>query len=391
MKIAIIEPVGGHGGMNYYDFSLAKGLITAGAEVIVYTCDKTVVPPGLSFEVKQTFNKIWGDGNKLVRAVRFAICLFRTLLNARRQQVELIHYHFFHYTKMETLCVSLAQLFGFRIVVTAHDVESFAGEYSDHAAGRILARVDKVIAHNNVSRRELIEKANLPAANIAIIPHGNYLNAIPKSPSPATARKMLNLAPKDPVLLFFGQIKEVKGLDLLLQALPQVVAKFPTLKLLIAGKVWKDDFSKYTNLIKGKNLQDNIDLHIGYIPDEDVAIFYRSADLVVLPYRRIYQSGVLLMAMSYGLPVMVSDLEGMVEIIQDNINGFIFKTGDVESLSSNLIDALNDPDRLKRIASHGFEKVVHNHDWKIIGKKTVELYKDTLYENCNPRYKRHSK
>ena len=73
MKIAIIEPVGGHGGMNYYDFSLAEGLITAGAEVIVYTCDKTVVPTGLSFEVKQTFNKIWGNSNKLVRAVRFAI------------------------------------------------------------------------------------------------------------------------------------------------------------------------------------------------------------------------------------------------------------------------------------------------------------------------------
>lgn len=378
MKIAIIEPVGGHGGMNYYDFGLSEGLVVAGAEVVFYTCDKTVVPQGLSFEVKQTFKKIWGDDHKFVRAVRFAICLFRTLLDTRRQKIELIHYHFFHYTKMETLCISLAQLFGFTIVVTAHDVESFAGEYSDHAAGRILARVDKVIAHNSVSRRELIEKANLPVANIAIIPHGNYLNAITETPSPEKARKILNLEPNDPVLLFFGQVKEVKGLDLLLQALPPVIAKFPTLKLLIAGKVWKDDFSKYTNLIKEKYLQDNIDLHIKYIPDGDVAAFYRSADLVVLPYRRIYQSGVLLMAMSYGLPVIVSDLEGMVEIIQDNINGFIFKNGNVESLSSKLIQALNDPDRLKLIASQGFETVVHNHNWNIIGEKTVELYKDTL-------------
>lgn len=378
MKIAIIEPVGGHSGMNYYDFNLAEGLVTAGAEVFLYTCDKTVVPLGLSFEVKQTFKKIWGDGYKLLRAVRFAICLFRTLLDARKQKVELIHYHFFHYTKMETLCVSLAQLFGLRIVVTAHDVESFAGEYSDHAARRILTRVDKVIAHNSVSRRELIAKANLPVANIEIIPHGNYLNTIPKSPSPAKAREKLKLPLKDPVLLFFGQIKEVKGLDLLLQALPQVITKFPTLRLLIAGKVWKDDFTKYANLIKQKNLQNNVDLHIGYILDEDVAAFYRSADLVILPYRRIYQSGVLLMAMSYGLPVMVSNIEGMVEIIQDNINGFIFKTGDVESLSSKIIDVLNEPYRRKRIAKYGFETVALNHDWKTIGEKTVETYRDML-------------
>ena len=378
MIIAIIEPVGGHGGMNYYDFSLAEGLVNAGIEVIVYTCDKTIVPRGLPFEVKQTFKRIWGDDHKLLRAGRFTICLLRTLLDIQRRQVELIHYHFFHYTRMETLCVSLAQLFGLRIVVTAHDVESFAVGYSDYAASRILARVDKVIAHNSVSRRELIEMAKLPMANVAIIPHGNYLHAIPKSPSPATARKILNLASKDPVLLFFGQVKEVKGLDLLLQALPPVIAKFPNLKLLIAGRVWRDNFSKYETLIKEKNLQDNIDLYIGYIPDEDVANFYRSADLIVLPYRRIYQSGVLLMTMSYGLPVMVSDLEGMVEIIQDNINGFIFKSGNVENLSSKLIDALNDPDRLKRIAKHGFETVVLNHDWKTIGKKTVELYKEIL-------------
>jgi glycosyltransferase involved in cell wall biosynthesis len=82
------------------------------------------------------------------------------------------------------------------------------------------------------------------------------------------------------------------------------------------------------------------------------------------------------MAMSYGVPCMVSDLEGMVEIIQDNINGFVFETGNVESLSSKLIHALNDPNRLKRITSQCFETVVQNHNWNIIGKKTVELYKD---------------
>lgn len=374
MKIAIIEPVGGHGGMNYYDFGLAEGLVAAGADVIVYTCDKTDVSHDLPFEVKRSFNKIWGGTHKLLRAARFTLCLFNTLLDARRQEVELVHYHFFHYSIMETLCVSLAQLFRFKIVVTAHDVESFAGEYSNSAAGRILAKADKVIAHNDISRKELKEHANLLVEKIAIIPHGNYLNAIPKSPSLAEARKTLNLTPNGPVILFFGQIKEVKGLDLLLQALPSVIAKFPTLKLVIAGKIWKDDFSKYEKLIKENGLQGNIDLHVRYIPDKDVATFYRSADLVVLPYRRIYQSGVLLMAMSYGIPVVASDLEGMVEVVSDGLDGFIFKKGNTISLSEKLIHALANAERLKQVSRAGLEKMQTYHDWHIIGKQTLMLY-----------------
>lgn len=365
--------------MNYYDFSLAEGLVTAGADVIVYTCDKTALPHGLPFEVKRSFKKIWGGTHKLWRAARFTFCLLNTLLDARRKQVELVHYHFFHYTKMEALCVSLAQLFGFKIAITAHDVESFARKYSDNAIGRILAKADKVIAHNDISRKELQKHANLSMEKIAIIPHGNYLNTIPKSPSPAEARKILNLTLNSPVLLFFGQIKEVKGLDVLLQALPPVIAKFPSLKLVIAGKVWKDDFSKYEKIIRANRLQENIDLHIRYIPDKDVATFYRSADLVVLPYRRIYQSGVLLMAMSYSIPVLASDLEGMVEIISEGVNGYIFENGNIEQLSFKLINILSNPIEADKVALHSTEFVKTNHSWNHVGRETFKAYSSVLH------------
>ncbi len=374
MKIAIIEPVGGHGGMNYYDFSLADGLVNSGADVTVYTCDKTEKSQELRFKVRRSFKKIWGSDPKILRAGRFALCLINSLLDARRQQVKLVHYHFFHYTKIELLCVSLARLFGFKIVITAHDIESFSGGYSRNAASRILERADKIIAHNMVSRKELLDQTTLAKEKITIIPHGNYLNAIPKSPTPVEARKALNLAMGEPVLLFFGQIKKVKGLDLLLQALSPVIAEFPTLKLLVAGKIWKDDFSKYEKSIRENNLQRNIDLHIKYIPDKDVATYYRAADLVVLPYRKIYQSGVLLMSMSYGVPVVASDLEGMAEIISDGVDGFIFKEGNVASLSKKLIHVLANVEHLKQVSLAGLEKMQNNHDWYNIGAQTVKLY-----------------
>ncbi len=378
MKIAIIEPVGGHGGMNYYDFSLAEGLVNFGTEVTVYTCDKTAVPLGLQFEVKRSFKKIWGNENKVLRAGRFTFCLFRTLLDASRQRVELVHFHFFHYTKMELLCVLLARLFGFKIVITAHDVESFAGKYSQKGARQIFAGVDRVIAHNRVSQKELLHQTGLTKETIAIIPHGNYLNAIPVSPSPAEARMRLNLELKSPVLLFFGQIKEVKGLDVLLQALPAVVSKFPTLKLLVAGKVWKDDFSKYDRIIQENDLRQHVELHIRYIPDQNVATFYRSADLVVLPYRKIYQSGVLLMAMSYGVPVLTSALEGMVEIVNDGVNGFVFEDGNVEKLSLRLVDLLSNPISAKKVALQGKSFVQEHHSWDHVGRETVALYASLL-------------
>lgn len=374
MRVAIIEPVGGHGGMNYYDFSLAKGLVDAGAYVIVYTCDKTVVPLGLSFEVKNTFKGIWGDEHKLLRAVRFLFCLLTTLIEARRNRIDLVHYHFFHYTMMELFCVLLGRLFGLKVVVTAHDVESFSGAYTDNSASRVLSMANKIIAHNSLTRNELIEKTNLSAKNLAIIPHGNYLSGITKKPSREEAKGTLHLSSYDTAILFFGQIKEVKGLDILLAALPAVIEKYPTLKLLIAGKVWKDEFSSYEKLINNNKLQDNIELYIGYIPDEDVATFYRSADLVILPYRKIYQSGVLLMAMSYGVPVVVSDLDGMVEVVSDGVDGFVFNQGSAESLSEKIIYALADGDGLKQISRAGIEKIQKDHDWCNIGAQTLKLY-----------------
>lgn len=360
--------------MNYYDFGLAGGLSAAGAEVTVYTCDKTQVPTDLSFTVKTTFKKIWGDEHKLLRAARFSYCLLQTLFDAKRNRIKLVHYHFFHYTTLELLCVVFARFFGFKIVVTAHDVESFAGEHSAYSTSRILAKVDKVIAHNRISKKELIKSTRLTSENIVVIPHGNYLRAIPSTPSRAEARKHLEFKEDHPVLLFFGQIKQVKGLDLLLEALPVVIDRFPALQLVIAGKVWKDDFAKYDELIRKNNLKKHVVLHIRYIPDDEVSVFYRAADLVVLPYRKIYQSGVLLMAMSFGVPTVASDLEGMTEIIQREKNGFIFQTGNKDNLATSLIHALSDKEKLQQVSHAAIEEMNQKYDWQIIGQQTVSLF-----------------
>lgn len=379
-QTAIIEPVGGHGGMNYYDLGLARGLANNDCGVFLYTSTETNVENGLSFRVIKNFKGIWGKTPKILRAFRFFICLFITLQDIKCKSINLVHYHFFHYTAVELFCVKLAKVFRCKIVITAHDVESFFGHHSIKNAQIIFASADAIIAHNRISKNELVDKLNLIDEKIYVIPHGNYLDFIENRPSRDKAREILGLSPEEKIILFFGQIKEVKGLDILIQSLPEVLKRYPSLKLLIAGKVWKDNLSTYEKIISNYSLRNNVIFHTHYIPDNEVSNYYCASDLVVLPYRRIYQSGVLLMAMSYKIPVLASDIPGMTEIIVDGQNGYTFKSEDVEDLSQKIIKIFSNSDDLPEIAEKGYKTVVTEHCWDTIGKLTSEVYKKVCYD-----------
>ncbi|RDH81209.1 MAG: glycosyl transferase [endosymbiont of Galathealinum brachiosum] len=379
MKVGIIEPVGAHGGMNYYDFGLANGLVKSNCQVILYTSEETSSEGVSAFEIKKTFKGVWGKAPKVLRAVRFVYGLYDSLKDAKVNDVAVIHFHFFHYTVLEVLSVKLAKKFGFKVVVTAHDVESFAVKRGGSRAKKILQSVDKVIAHNEVSKCELVAEVLLSEDSTCIIPHGHYLDSIGILPDKTLAREKLGLSVDDKVLLFFGQIKKVKGLDILLKSLPRVIKIHPDLKLVIAGKVWKDDFSIYKKLISDNKLENYVISHIRYISDSDVANYYLSADLVVLPYRKIYQSGVLLMAMSYGVPVLASDILGMTEIVQDGNNGFLFVSEDVNNMSMRLKKILMNPKDLTKMGVAGHKTVVTEHDWSQIGSMTCKVYETICY------------
>ena len=131
----------------------------------------------------------------------------------------------------------------------------------------------------------------------------------------------------------------------------------------------------YEALIRKLGIRDHLVLHSRFIPHEEVASYYAAADVVVLPYRRIYQSGVVLMAMSYRRPVVVSDLPGMTEIVRDGENGFVFASGSSAQLAKRLVEILGDDESRARVAAAGFEYVSREHDWSRIGQMTAEAYK----------------
>lgn len=373
-RVALIETVGGHGGMRDYDIGLCRGLIAAGWQVRWYTCTETVDPdlPGLSFH--PVYKGIWGKANRWKRAALYLKGTMLALGDAIRANTRICHLHFFQGAPEELLVLCLARCSGRTIVLTVHDVESFAGHAPRGFIRRIYRLADRFVVHNQTSRRELISVLGIDPGKITVIAHGNYVDTLGRVPTAEEARQALGIPGQAKVVLFFGQIKEVKGLDLLLQATQQVATLVPDVMLLIAGRPWKNDFSLYEQQISTLGLAARCRLHIRFIADAEVGTFYAAADVVVLPYRRIYQSGVVLLAMSYGKAVLVSDLPGMTEIVKNRETGYTFTSGSAASLAKALEAVLSDESQRSSVAERGFQFVASHHDWIRLGAQTAALY-----------------
>lgn len=365
--------------MDYYDFGLCEGLTNAGVSVALYTCNETSPKTAIPYTLRFPYRRIYGADPSWLRGIRYIRGSTSALLNAKSSLTQIAHFHFFHVGPLELFNVLLAKLIGMRVVVTAHDVQSFVEHLSVPWMLRTAYRIsDKVIVQSKVSEGELRKVLQVPEAKIAMIPHGNYLHFIEKVPTREEARAWVGLPNEARVLLFFGHIKRVKGLDILLEAMPRLIQEHPDTTLLVAGKVWKDDMQRYQEQIEALGISDNCTFHTRFIPDSEVANYYAAVDVVVLPYRRIYQSGVLLMAMSYGKPVVVSDIEGMTEVVADGGNGYVFPAGDAEALADKLVNVLSNPQRLRQVGVRALSHMQQHHDWDTIGQMTAACYQSVL-------------
>lgn len=378
MKIAIVEPVGGHGGMNYYDFGLARGLAAAGHDVYLYTSDKTIPPLHEDFKCILSFRGIWGNSNRFLRALNYIFSAINTFTDIFRKKIKLVHFHFFAAGFLEKILVHFARLFNLKIVITVHDVERFDKTQSNAAAKSLFLKAKHIICHNKISQRELMEKLGISSHVISVISHGNYSDLIPFVPGRLEAKRDLGLTNRKNIILFFGQIKEVKGLEVLISAFAKLLSSGVDATLVIAGKVWKDNFEVYQSLITRLNLTDSVVMKIEYISDSDALKYYSASDIVALPYKKIYQSGVLLMAMTLSKAVVVSDLAGMLEVVTDGKNGFVFRSEDEDSLCQVLTEALSSQSNLEQIATNAHDLMMNNYSWSVIGEQTSMVYQKLI-------------
>tara|TARA_B100000902_G_scaffold33841_1_gene40650 strand:- start:9746 stop:10891 length:1146 start_codon:yes stop_codon:yes gene_type:complete len=377
MKIAIIDTLGEHeGAFHFYSFGQCIGLINNNVKVSLYTNNETKDPKIKGLDFFTFYHNIFSSKNKFLNGIKWILGSIISILHARFSGVKIFHFHIFYTNILVLFNLFLVKGLFAKVVITVHDVNSFSNQGSMVFFQKILySMTDIVLTHNQFSKLEIQKMIDKKDLNIHIIPHGNYIPFISIEDDKNISRKKLGLPVKNKILLFFGLIKEVKGLEILLHSLKEVVNKFPDVVLVIAGKIWKNNFSKYQEIIDKHNLSKNCILHTYFIKQEDVKHYYSAADLVILPYKRIYQSGVLMMALSYQKPVLVSDLPPLKEVIINDFNGFVFKSEDSNSLSSKLISIFSNHEQLHKVAQQGSVDVTEKYDWNHIGSLTLGAYK----------------
>ncbi len=381
MRVFYVEPVGGHRGMHYYDFELCSALQAVGVDVTLLTCDETqgtVTPPLLHVEFP--FHGIYGETLKIIRG----LCYLRGLVRIGRAMqhcgIPLAHLHYFHFPILDCLYLKWLHFIGKRLVLTAHDVIPFDAKSSDlDWLCRLYHEADRIIVHAESSRDKIVRTFEVNAHKVQVIPMGPYLHFADKKKLPAAlARQYLGLAPSASVILFFGQIKKVKGLQHLIRAFQQVWDQHPSAYLVIAGPEWKEAFVGYASLILELNLADKVLTRIEYVPDEEVGVYYSAADVVVLPYTEAYQSAVLYMSYSFAKPVVASAVGGLAEVIEDGVTGFLVPPADINRLAGALLTLLKDAEMARKMGERGRRLVETKFSWIKIAQKTATVYAEVL-------------
>lgn len=231
-----------------------------------------------------------------------------------------------------------------RILFLCHHIISPDGGVFDwYLLRRILWRGHAFIVMSEEDFA-LLRRA-LPWANIkgTTLPPFDVFSRTPLPRSEARAK--LGLSDDEPIVLFFGFVRRYKGLRHLLKALPAVREQMPV-RLLVVGEFW-EDARPYHDLVRQLGLGDAVQFYSEYVPNEELAVYFSAADVVVLPYLEATQSGVAQIALGFETPVIATSVGGMPETIEDGRTGLIVPPGDSAALSHAILryfqDNLGDP------------------------------------------------
>ena len=216
---------------------------------------------------------------------------------------------------------------GGRVIWTIHNTLSHDTPWKDQelALSRALVEIADVLhVHSAESVPEIEAHFPLDAAKIRISRHGHYIGTYPDFLDRDTARAQLGLDPEDEVILFLGQIRPYKGVDELVAAFRSILRDRPRAVLLLAGQAEGDVLAGAEGLTEAERAR--IRLHTRFIDDMELQLFFRAADVGAYPYRNILTSGSILLALSYGVPV-VTPMVGMTREVLDGTGGGVLYDG----------------------------------------------------------------
>ncbi len=201
----------------------------------------------------------------------------------------------------------------------------------------------------------------LPNARALFSPHPLFDNYGERLPREEACRR-LGLEPSLGYVMFFGYVRDYKGLDILLDAWARLKAEGKTedKRLLVVGEVYGDD-SKYREQIARLGLESDVIFHDSFVPDGEVAEWFSVADMVALPYKSATQSGVTQVAYAFDVPMVVTRVGGLAEMVKDDVVGVLAEVS-AESVA-DAIAKVYEGDNLERLRN-GVRSEKHRFSWE---------------------------
>jgi D-inositol-3-phosphate glycosyltransferase len=182
------------------------------------------------------------------------------------------------------------------------------------------------------------------------------------------ARQRLGLEPDGKFILFFGFIRDYKGLDLLMKAMADKRMQDAEIQLIVAGEYYSNQ-DEYQSLIKALNIEDKLRLFTTFIPDNEIAHYFNAADCVVQPYKTATQSGVTQIAYHFEKPMIVTNVGGLPEIVPDGEVGYVCEVDPASIASSILKFYAGDVDRF----AANIKEKQKEYSWATMLKNVLSL------------------
>lgn len=217
-----------------------------------------------------------------------------------------------------------------------------------------LKKGDSFVVHSKSDSEDLLTIK--PEAELKQNPHPTYNAFKIRNIDKVQAREELGEGQDTRLLLFFGFVREYKGLKYLLKAMPQVKEKLRNVKLMVVGS-FADDKPVYMQLISDMHIEDCVDIKDGYTPDHEVEKYFAACDVVVLPYESATQSGIVQIAYGFEKPVIVTDVGGLPDVVTDGKTGYVVEAKNHAALAESIIkyfDSEKEEEFVRNVREEGY-------------------------------------
>ena len=357
MKVLFVDQFGKTTGRD--TLALAD-LINQSQEVdmTVYLSDNTEIPSDRNYTVKieKGFHGAY-EGSFLNKATNYLKALRELKKYIDNNNFDVIHLQWFSLPWVEWIYVGrLAKKH--KVVVTVHDVIPFDNRPLEmKCLDKIYSRVHALIMHTESGKRLFKDnyKAETP---ISVVGQGFCLKSDYTRIDNKEAKSHFSIPEDAVVFLYYGTIRPSKGLDILINAIHDAHEKNSNIYLLAAGAFHKSNEEDYRTLVREQLDASFSTVNFGFVPQEEEQWYFSAADVLVLPYLEVTQSGVAQLGLMYELPLIATDIGEMSEVCQHGKNGLLIRAGEVSELTAAIIEMSKSKEMLNKASAESVNLAV---------------------------------